>query len=101
MRAFSTYQAPSPKHPQEPPFTPEGREHWEQRTSKHLRKMRPDHITRLDDLTIRSYGNKHSSASKEKRNFEYSMNRGYALNRDQCACKMCGSLLTRENLHTC
>ena len=97
---FSTFQAPAPKNPKEIPFTDEGRTLWEERTSKYLRKMRPDHLTLLDDLTIRSYGNKHSSASKEKRNFEYYMNRGYALNRDQCACKVCGCLLTRENLHT-
>lgn len=97
---FSTYQRPAPKNPKEIPFTAEGRTLWEQRTNRHLRKMRPDHITLLDDLTIRSYGNKHSSASKEKRNFEYYMNRGYALNRDRCACKVCGCLLTRENLHT-
>ncbi|HEY7414830.1 MAG TPA: reverse transcriptase domain-containing protein, partial [Ktedonobacteraceae bacterium] len=97
---FSTYQAPAPKIPKETPFTPEGRTLWEERTNRHLRKMRPDHITMLDDLAIRSYGNKHSSASKEKRNFEYYMNRGYALNRDQCVCKVCGCLLTGGNLHT-
>lgn len=98
--AFSSYQAPTPKNPKETPFTDEGRTLWEERTSKRLRKTRPDHITLLDDLTIRSYGNKHSSASKVKRNFEYYMNRGYALNRDQCACKVCGCLLTGTNLHT-
>jgi group II intron reverse transcriptase/maturase len=97
---FSTYQEPAPKIPKETPFTEEGRILWETRTSKHLRKMRPDHITMLDDLTIRSYGNKQSSASKEKRNFEYYMNRGYALNRDHGMCKICGCLLTRENLNT-
>jgi hypothetical protein len=36
----------------------------------------------------------------EKRNFEYYMNRGYALNRDKCRCKVCATLLLRGNLHT-
>lgn len=97
---FSTYEAPSPKNPKETPFSREGRALWEKRAVQKLRKMRPDHITMLDDLTNRSYGNKHSSASKEKRNFEYYMNRGYALNRDKCQCKVCKVALDQGNLHT-
>jgi 5-methylcytosine-specific restriction endonuclease McrA len=62
--------------------------------------MRPDSITLLDDLTLRDYGNKQNSASKQKYNFEYYMNRGYALNRDKCRCKICGTPLLRGNLQT-
>src|SRR5260370_4090126 len=62
--------------------------------------MRPDTITLHDDLTRRSYENKHSSESKKKRNFEYFMNRGYALNRDTCQCKICATPLVRGNLQT-
>src|SRR2546430_2175858 len=97
---FSTFEPPSPKNPRETPFSREGRALWEKRAEKQLRHMRPDHITMLDDLTIRSYGSKHSSASKEKRNFEYYMNRGYALNRDKCQCKVCRVTLDQGNLHT-
>jgi len=98
--AFSTYESPSPKNPKETPFSREGRALWEKRAQKKRRRMRPDDITMLDDLTIRSNGNKRSSASKEKRNFEYYMNRGYALNRDKCQCKVCKTSLDRGNLHT-
>jgi RNA-directed DNA polymerase len=97
---FSTYEAPSPKSPKETPYSRVGRALWAKRTSKKLRLMRPDSITLLDDLTIRSYGNKHRSASKEKRNFEYYMNRGYALNRDTCRCKICTTSLLQGNLQT-
>ncbi len=98
--AFSTYETPSPKNPKETPFSREGRALWEKRAQQKRRRMRPDDITMLDDLTIRSNGNKRSSASKEKRNFEYYMNRGYALNRDKCQCKVCKTPLDRGNLHT-
>jgi hypothetical protein len=65
---FSTYEPPRQKNPQETPFSREGRALWEKRTEKMLRLTRPDSITMLDDLTYRSYGNKHSGASKMKRN---------------------------------
>lgn len=97
---FSTYEAPPLKNPKETPFSKEGRALWEKRTAQKLAKMRPDSITMLNDLTIWSFENKHRSASMEKRNFEYYMNRGYALNRDKCRCKVCATLLLRRNLHT-
>ena len=62
--------------------------------------MRPDAITLLDDLTLRTLGRKQRSPAQEKRNFEYYMNRGYALNRDHGQCKICASSLVRENLET-
>ena len=97
---FSTYEAPSPKDPKETPFSKEGRALWEKRAAQKLRKMRPDTITMLDDLTVWSSENKHRGASKEKRNFEYYMNCGYTLNRDHCRCKVCATPLLRGNLHT-
>jgi group II intron reverse transcriptase/maturase len=97
---FSTYEPPPSKNPKETPFSKEGRAFWQERTAKVLRKMRPDDITMLDDLTIRSFENKQDGASREKRNFEYFMNRGYALNRDKCRCKVCAIQLLRGNLHT-
>ena len=97
---FSTYEAPPPKNPKETPFSKEGRALWEKRTVQKLRMMRPDAITMFDDLPIWASENKHGSASMEKRNFEYYMNRGYALNRDHCRCKVCATPLLRGNLHT-
>ena len=78
----------------------EGRAMWGERTAKILRKMRPDDITMPDDLTIWTLESKQSGASMEKRNFEYFINRGYALNRDKCRCKVCATQLLRGNLHT-
>ena len=98
--AFSTYKAPKPKNPVEIPYTEEGRKVWQERTERQLALHRPDEITLREDLTVRTYGNKHTSPSKIKRNFEFYMNRGYALNRDKCRCKICGVLLTSSNLNT-
>ena len=97
---FSTYEAPPPKNPKETPFSKEGRSLWEKRTAQKRAKMRPDSITMLDNLPVWSSENKQRSASMEKRNFEYYMNRGYALNRDKCQCKVCATLLLRGNLQT-
>ncbi len=97
---FSTFEPPPLKNPKETPFSKEGRALWEERTAKMLRKMRPDDITMFDDLTTWTFENKQSGASMEKRNFEYYMNRGYALNRDTCRCKVCATQLLRGNLHT-
>jgi RNA-directed DNA polymerase len=97
---FSTYEPPLPKNPKETPFSKKGRALWEERTTKRLREMRPDEITMLDDLTLWTLKNKQSEAAKEKYNFEYYMNRGYALNRDKCRCKVCAVQLWRANLHT-
>jgi len=97
---FSTFEAPEPKNPKETPYSREGRTLWGKRTDKKLSLMRPDSITLLDDLTLRDYGNKQNSASKQKYNFEYYMNRGYALNRDKCRCKICRTPLLRGNLQT-
>ena len=58
----------------------------EKRTEKKLRVMRPDAITLLDDLTLRTLGRKHRSPAQELRNFEYYMTRGYALYRDHGQC---------------
>src|SRR5258708_17536178 len=82
LLAFSTYEPPMPKNPKETPFSKQGRGLWEKRTEKKLRLMRPDMITLLDDLTLRTSGSEHTSPGQKKRNFEYYMNRGYALNRD-------------------
>jgi RNA-directed DNA polymerase len=97
---FSTYEAPKPKNPQETPFRREGRALWEKRTQKKLSLTRPDSMTMLDDLTVWASEKKHGSASGEKRNFEFYMNRGYTLNRDKCRCKVCTISLLRGNLQT-
>lgn len=97
---FSTYEPPKFKNPKETPFAKEGRALWENRTAKKLSKMRPDTLTMLDEPSIWSNERKLGGASGEKRNFEYYMNRGYALNRDKCRCKVCATQITRGNLHT-
>jgi hypothetical protein len=97
---LSTYEAPQPKIPRETPYTQEGRGIWQGRTEKKLRLTRPDIITMLDDLTLRSTGSRQGNPSEEKYNFEYYMNRGYTLNRDKCRCKVCTTPLLSGNLHT-
>jgi RNA-directed DNA polymerase len=100
LLGFSTYEPPKFKNPKETPFSKEGRALWEKRTVKKLSKMRPDDITMLDNLTIWSSESNLRGTSREKYNFEYYMNRGYALNRDKCRCKVCATQLMRGNLHT-
>ncbi|HEU5374089.1 MAG TPA: reverse transcriptase domain-containing protein [Ktedonobacteraceae bacterium] len=100
LLSFSTFEPPRQKNPQETPYSKQGRGLWEKRTEKRLRLMRPDALTLLDDLILRTIGRKQGSPAQEKRNLEYSMNRGYALNRDHCQCKICATSLVRENLET-
>lgn len=97
---FSTFKPALSKNPLETPFSQKGRAMWQERTEKKLRLTRPDSITMLDGLATRLITNKQDSSSKKKYNFEYYMNRGYALNRDKCQCKVCNVPLFHGNLHT-
>ncbi|WP_331700223.1 HNH endonuclease [Paenibacillus sp. IITD108] len=99
MLAFSTWKAPEPKIPAETPYSIEGRKIYMERTEKRLRLARPDEITLLDNIIGRVHTSKRTKG-KSLYNFEYWMNRGYALNRDKCECKVCKVNLDSGNLHT-
>jgi len=74
------------KNQDETPYTPVGRELYRKRTDKFRR------LPRDDELLSSHFINKitHSSSIHPKYNFEYFLNRGYALNRDRGNCKICG-----------
>jgi RNA-directed DNA polymerase len=99
MLSFSKWKAPEPKIPIETPYSVEGRKIYKERTKKNLRLARPDEITLLDNLIDRVYTAKRTKG-KSLYTFEYWMNRGYALNRDKCECKVCKEFLDSGNLHT-
>ena len=72
---------------EETPYTLEGRQLYFERT----RKKRQN--ARLDELSIGPDNTLILGRADPKNNFEYYMNRAYALNRDRLKCRICGAWL--------
>ncbi|MDA8335978.1 MAG: reverse transcriptase domain-containing protein [Peptococcaceae bacterium] len=74
------------KNQSETPYAEAGREIYQKRTSRKLSKLRVD-----DALFAQPSG----GTSKEEKlyNFEYTLNRGYAFNRDRGRCRVCGEFI--------
>ena len=80
---FAKWVERYPKNQSETPYTPEGRELYNQRMRKRGLKVRVDEVNSSEHaLYIRT--NK-----KPIYNFEYFMNRPYAYNRDKGKCRLC------------
>lgn len=76
------------KKPDETPFTETGRAIYFNRTKKKQQGARLDEILSLDVSELIAKRRKDKSY-----NFEYFMNRAYALNRDRFRCRVCGRWL--------
>ena len=85
---FCRWERTLPKKQDETPFTEIGRQIYFERTKKNRR------YARLDEM----YSNKADRAIKFGKwgtlnNYEFIMNRAYALNRDRLRCRVCGGWL--------
>lgn len=86
---FCRWEKPTVKHHEETPFTKQGRRMYWERTKKKRQNDRLDKIfsERTEQAVIRGKW-------KKNFNFEFYMNRAYALNRDRLKCRVCGGWLT-------
>ena len=85
---FCRWEKPYPKREAETPYTETGRQLYFERTKKKRQQAR------LDDM----YSNKIDRATSygkwgKLNNYEFIMNRAYALNRDKLKCRICGGWL--------
>ena len=77
----------------ETPYTPEGRERYQKRTGKMQALPRNDEL--LDNHLMEKITHNRGSP---RYNFEYFLNRGYALNRDKSKCRICNIELNATNI---
>lgn len=92
---FCRWQKTVGKIQTETPYTAEGREIHFQRTQKKRMNARLDEILSTETSELVSSG----QAGKNY-NFEFYMNRAYALNRDKLKCRVCGRWLLTGKLCT-
>jgi len=91
---FAKWENPKLKKEGENPFTPEGRELYNQRMRKRGLKVRVDEVNSSEHaLYLRT--NK-----SRLYNFEYFMNRPYTYNRDKGKCKICNGYVEPYEVHT-
>jgi len=85
---FCRWEKVTPKKEEETPYTETGRQLYFERTKK--KRIN----TRLDEMYSEKTANTvlHSNWGKLN-NFEFIMNRAYALNRDKLKCRVCGGWL--------
>ena len=93
--SFCKWEKPMAKNHEETPFTDIGRDINFQRTKKQRIHARLDDMynDRTAEIILHSRWSKHL-------NFEYYMNRAYALNRDKLKCRVCGGWLISGQLYT-
>ena len=90
---FAKWDNPRIKNQKENPFTPEGRELYNQRMRKRGLKVRVDEVNSSEyALYIRTRQN-------SLYNFEYFMNRPYTYNRDKGKCKICNGYVEPNESH--
>jgi group II intron reverse transcriptase/maturase len=92
--AFCKWKKTQLKNPEETPFTKEGRNLYRQRTGKKPLIARADELLSLHFSLMISKG-----ITEKKYNFEYFLNRAYALNRDKGKCRVCGEEVENFNLN--
>ncbi|WP_176215534.1 HNH endonuclease [Sporomusa malonica] len=90
---FSKWQKIKLKNEKETPYTSAGRNLYQECTQKRLRKPRDDDILTIHTVKIKS------KKQDDLYNFEYFLNRAYALNRDRFRCRVCGNSISKDNLH--
>lgn len=93
--AFCKWERIFQKNQKENPFTEVGRQIYFKRTKKKRKNARLDEILNEKTSMLISYG-----LTDKNYNFEYYMNRAYALNRDQLKCRCCGKWLYTDTLYT-
>jgi len=93
--SFCKWEKPTVKNHEETPYTEKGRDINFQRTKKRRICARLDNMydDRSAEIILHSRWAKHL-------NFEYYMNRAYALNRDKLKCRVCGGWLISGQLYT-
>jgi hypothetical protein len=90
---FAKWDNPKLKKEEENPFTPEGRELYNQRMRKRGLKVRVDEVNSSEHaLYLRT--NKSRLYT-----FEYFMNRPYTYNRDKGKCKICNGYAEPSEVH--
>jgi hypothetical protein len=92
---FCKWKSAPWKKPAETPYSKEGRDIYFERTKKKQRDARLDEIlsTRTSELIA-------NGLTGKLYNFEFFMNRAYALNRDKLKCRVCGKWLYNGLLFT-
>lgn len=93
--AFCKWERIFQKNQKENPFTEVGRQIYFKRTKKKRKNARLDEILNEKTSMLISYG-----LTDKNYNFEYYMNRAYALNRDQLKCRCCGKWLYTYTVYT-
>ena len=84
---FCQWEKTSYHNQAETPYSDEGRQLYFERTKKKRQSAR------LDELSIGPPNTLILGRADPKNNFEYYMNRAYALNRDRLRCRICGAWL--------
>ena len=92
---FCKWEKTSHKNEAETPYTEEGRQLYFERTKKRRMQARLDEMYAESTARIINCGK-----WKELNNFEFIMNRAYALNRDRLKCRVCGGWLIAGTPYT-
>lgn len=91
---FCQWEKTSYHNQAETPYSEEGRQLYFERTKRKRQSAR------LDELSIGPPNTLIQGRADPKNNFEYYMNRAYALNRDRLRCRICGAWLIDKSLCT-
>jgi len=91
--SFCKWKMIRQKNQEETPYSEEGRQLYLKRTGKRALLPRQDELLSLH-LLKKLACDKNSPLY----NFEYFLNRGYALNRDKGKCRVCGEFLNEDNM---
>lgn len=85
---FCKWERPSSKNQGETPYSEDGRALYFKRTKKQRKRARLESLMsgKTSELVALGFASKNN-------NFEYYMNRAYALNRDRMKCRVCGKWL--------
>lgn len=94
---FCKWQRAQGKKKGETPYTVEGRRIYFERTKKKRRHERLDGM--LTERMSNAIANGSTKINKAN-NFEFYMNRAYALNRDRVKCRCCGKWLLERKVNT-
>jgi hypothetical protein len=93
--AFCRWQKTDPKAQDETPYSEKGRFIHEQRTKKNRLNARLDEM-----LSLETSEKLAAMDSNNLFNFEFFMNRAYALNLDKLKCRVCKAVLKKGQIHT-
>jgi len=92
---FCKWERTPPKNQDETPYTEQGRQLYFERTKKKRRNARLDEMLKEKTSALIAAG-----VTSKTYNFEFYMNRAYALNRDRLKCRCCGRWLYNETVYS-